>query len=445
MTVTDRLTDVCFLRGNNAGAAELQRARLCLLDWLGVTIAGAQEPVVRILAMDAAADASDRGQRLIGRSEITGLRDAVLVNGAAGHALDYDDGMPVMMGHPSVAIIPALLALAVDHAIHADRLLRAIVSGAEAAGRIGLMIGSDHYARGFHCTGTVGALAGTMAAAYLLNLPKDQTAHALGLAGTRAAGLRASFGSDAKPLHAAWAAQIALTSVQWAAKGMTGAADIMGSQQGFAGPLSTNPDAARGLGEVETPFVHSITFKAHAACAVTHPAIDATVAILNEGRFSAANIAAIVVKIAPAADSICNIAAPQSGLELKFSVRAVVAMTLLGIDTANPSSYSDALAADANLLSLIARTEVHLVPDFELGMTGVKIELADGCVFERQVGFDFVSDSAELTEMLSNKFLSLAAQVTGESAAEKCLAMIMGPNSHFSARTLLELVGPASA
>lgn len=445
MTVTDRLTDVCFLGGNNAGAAELQRARLCLLDWLGVTIAGAQEPVVRILALDAAADASDRGQRLIGRNEITGLRDAVLVNGAAGHALDYDDGMPVMMGHPSVAIIPALLALAVDHAINADRLLRAIVSGAEAAGRIGLMIGSDHYARGFHCTGTVGALAGTMAAAYLLNLPKDQTAHALGLAGTRAAGLRASFGSDAKPLHAAWAAQIALTSVQWAAKGMTGAADIMGSQQGFADPLSTNPDAARGLDEVQTPFVHSITFKAHAACAVTHPAIDATAAILNEGRFRAANIAAIVVRIAPGADSICNIAAPQSGLELKFSIRAVVAMTLLGIDTANPSSYSDALAADANLLSLIARTKVHLVPDFELGMTGVKIELAGGCVFERQLGFDFVSDSAELTEMLSNKFLSLAAPVTGESAAEKCLVMIMGPNSNFSARTLLELAGPASA
>lgn len=445
MTVTDRLTDVCFLGGSNAGAPELQRARLCLLDWLGVTIAGAQEPVVRILALDAAADASDRGQRLIGRNEVTGLRDAALVNGAAGHALDYDDGMPVMMGHPSVAIIPALLALAVDHAIHADRLLRAIVCGAEAAVRIGLMIGSDHYARGFHCTGTVGALAGTMAAAYLLNLPKDQAAHALGLAGTRAAGLRASFGSDAKPLHAGWAAQIALTSVQWAAKGMTGAADIMGSQQGFAGPLSTDADAARGLDEVETPFVHSITFKAHAACAVTHPAIDATAAILNECRFRAANIATIVVQIAPGADSICNIAAPKSGLELKFSVRAVVAMTLLGIDTANPSSYSDALAADANLLSLIAGTEVHLVPEFDLGMTLLKIELIDGLVLQRQVGFDFISDSAELTEMLSNKFLSLAAQVTGESAAEKCRTMIMGPNSHFSARALLELAGPASS
>lgn len=445
MTATGRLTDICFLSADNAGPAEMQRARLCLLDWLGVTIAGAQEPVVRILAMDAAADASDRGQRLIGRNEVTGLRDASLVNGAAGHALDYDDGMPLMMGHPSVAIIPALLALAVDHAINADRLLRAIVCGAEAAGRIGLMIGSDHYARGFHCTGTVGALAGTMAAAFLLSLPKYQVAHALGLAGTRAAGLRASFGSDAKPLHAGWAAQIALTSVQWAAKGMTGAADIMGSQQGFAGPLSTNAEAARGLEEVETPFLHSITFKAHAACAVTHPAIDATAAILNEGCVSAGNVAAIVVQIASGADSICNIATPKSGLELKFSVRAVVAMTLLGIDTANPSSYSDALATDADLLSLIALTEVHLVPDFDLGMTDIKIGLVDGRVFQRQVGFDFVSDSAELSEMLSNKFLSLAAPVIGESAAEKCRAMIVEPNSNFSARALLELAGPARA
>jgi hypothetical protein len=88
---------------------------------------------------------------------------------------------------------------------------------------------------------------------------------------------------------------------------------------------------------------------------------------------------------------------------------------------------------------------VHLVPDFDLGVTGVKIELADGRMFQRQVGFDFVSDSAELTEMLSNKFLSLAAPVIGESAAKKCCTMIVEPNSNFSARALLELAGPTQA
>lgn len=442
MTATVTLTELCFLRGDTAGAHEIGRARLCLLDWLGVTIAGAQEPVVAILAADAAPDPSIRGQRLIGRHEVTGLRDAALVNGAAGHALDYDDGMPVMMGHPSVAILPALLALAVDLHAGGDRLLRAIVAGNEAAGRIGHMMGADHYARGFHCTGTIGALAGTVAAAYLLDLPSAQTAHALGLAGTRAAGLRASFGSDAKPLHAGWAAQIALTSAQWAANGMTGAVDILGSPQGFSGPFSIDADAGRGLGEIETAFVNIVTFKAHAACAVTHPAIDATAALLREGHLADGALEKISIVIAPGADSICNIALPRSGLELKFSIRAVVAMTLLGIDTANPLSYTDAVVENPALKALIARTEVNLAPEFELGMTALKFQMADGQEFERRGGFDFVSDSEELTTMLSSKFISLAAPVIGDRAAQECLTQIMGDSAGLSARALLAMVGP---
>jgi 2-methylcitrate dehydratase PrpD len=421
----------------------LYRAKLCLLDWLGVTMAGANEPVVAILAATAASDQSARGQRLIGRHEVTGLRDAALINGAAGHALDYDDGMPAMMGHPSVAILPAAFSLAADGDGCGERLLRAIIAGAEAAGRIGLMMGPDHYARGFHGTGTIGALAGTMAAAYLLDLPADQTAHALGLAGTRAAGLRASFGSDAKPLHAGWAAQIALTSVEWAAHGMTAATDILGDTQGFAGPVSSSVDTARGLDEIDTAFVHSITFKAHAACAVTHPGIDAAAALQRERDFAVEPIAAISIGIAPAADSICNIAAPQSGLELKFSIRAVVGMTLLGIDTANPRSYSDALSKHPELAALIARTTVTLVPDFDLGMTSVAIHLADGSLLERQGHFDFVSDSGLLTQMLSDKFLSLSTPVVGESAAQESLALIMGEKIDFSVRHLIALSAPA--
>ena len=443
MTATQKLAELCFQRAHAAGGTELGRARLCLLDWLGVTIAGANEPIVVILAADAAVEHSGRGQRLIGRREVTGLRDAALVNGAAGHALDYDDGMPDMMGHPSVAILPALLALAADCQTGGERLLRAIVAGSEAAGRIGLMMGADHYGRGFHCTGTIGALAGTMAAAYLLDLAPQQTAHALGLAGTRAAGLRASFGTDAKPLHAGWASLIALTSAQWAANGLTGAADIMGSVQGFAGPLSNDADAERGLGAIEIAMIQTITFKAHAACAVTHPAIDAVAALQREGGFTADDVATITIGLSPGADSICNIAAPRSGLELKFSVRAVVGMTLLGINTASPASYADALAADPALAALIARTEVSLVPDFELGMTALAIELADGQTFKKQGAFDFASDADALTRTLSDKFLSLASPVTGKDAAQQCLALIMGDAADLSAARLLDLAGPA--
>lgn len=442
MTTTLTLVDLCFRAAEVAGPEELLRARFCLLDWLGVTIAGAQEPVATILAADVQQESALRGQRLIGRQEIAGLRDAALVNGAAGHALDYDDGMPATVGHPSVAIMPALMALAVDQDIDGERLLRAIVAGAEAAGRIGLMMGSDHYARGFHCTGTVGAPAGAMAAAYLCGLDRFSTAHALGLAGTRAAGLRASFSSDAKPLHAGWAALVALTSVQWAAKGMTGAADVFGNAQGFSAPLSQDADALRGLDPATAAFVTTVTFKAHAACAVTHPAIDATAFLQRKHGILAADVMAITIILASGADSICNIPAPKSGLEIKFSARAVVAMTLLGIDTANPASYSDDLAADPALQELIARTEVKQSPEFALGMTAVSLRLADGTTVEKRGGFDFEGDAITLTRMLSDKFLSLAVPVTDEGPARQCLAMIMGPTNALSARALLELTGP---
>jgi 2-methylcitrate dehydratase PrpD len=442
MNATQSLIQLCFIAGDEAGSAELHRARLCLLDWLGVSIAGAAEPVVAILASEAPLDTSARGQRLIGRHEIVGVRDAALINGAASHALDYDDGMPAMMGHPSVAIIPALFALAVQEDIDDERLLRAIVAGADAAGRIGLMMGADHYDRGFHCTGTVGALAGAMAAAYLCRLTAAQTANVLGLAGTRASGLRASFGSDAKPLHAGWAALIALTSLQWAARGMTGATDIMGSEQGFTAPVSTDADAARGLEPIDAAFISTVTFKAHAACAVTHPAIDAVAALLRENSFSAQDVGAVSIQLAPAADSICNISSPRSGLELKFSARAVVAMTLLGIDTSSPASYNDALAADPALKALISRCEVTLVPEFTLGMTAVALQLHDGRSFNCSGGFDFLSDLAELTRTISEKFMSLATPVIGGDAAKQCLELIIRQANTLSARQLLSLTAP---
>lgn len=445
MTPTQKLIELCRRHADGASAADLMRARLCLLDWLGVTIAGSSEPLVTILAQDADVGHGMRSQRLIGRQEVTGLRDAVLINGTAGHALDYDDGMPVMIGHPSVAILPALLALAVDGDVGGDQLLRSVVAGCEAAGRIGLMMGPDHYDRGFHCTGTIGAMAGTIASAYLLRLKPDCTVQALGLAGTRAAGLRASFGNDAKPLHAGWASLIALTSAQWAAKGLTGASDILGSPRGFSAPLSQTADASRGSEEGSAAFVTTVTFKAHAACAVTHPAIDMARAVQSEHGFAARDVQSIAITIALGADSICNIATPRSGLELKFSVRAVVAMALLGLDTANPASFSDALAADADLQSLVAQTSVTLDSDFALGTTSLALLLSDGRRIERQAGFAFASDIDVLQAMISAKFLSLAGPLIGAAAAQESLTAIMGDASGLSARRLLHLSAPVAS
>ncbi len=72
------------------------------------------------------------------------------------------------------------------------------------SGRLGLAVGSQHYTLGFHNTATLGTIAAAAACARLVHATERQTAVILGIAATQSAGLRAQFGSDVKPLHAAW-------------------------------------------------------------------------------------------------------------------------------------------------------------------------------------------------------------------------------------------------
>lgn len=426
-TATARLIDRVRQTAVAADGDALLHARLCLLDWLGVTLAGAREPVVDILAGDAVIRPG--GVRLIGRAEEAVLRDAVLINGAAGHALDYDDGMGAMMGHPSVAIMPGLVGLAAERGLGGEEVLRAIVAGAEAAGRIGLMLGEEHYYRGFHGTLTVGAMAAALACAYLIGLDDDLAATALGLAGTRAAGLKASFGSDAKPLHAGWAALVGCTAAIWAERGMTGASDILGHRQGIAA-LGADFVAERGLDAEPEPFVRTINFKYHAACAVTHPAIDGALKIREELGFHAAEVASTTLEVAEAANDICNVAAPATGLQLKFSLRGVTAMALAGFDTASPASYGEAPLADAEVARLIACTDVRLDTALALGETRVGIALADGRTGSAALSLlDFERDPAVLRDRLGAKFTALAGPVIGAARTERVLAEVAGPGA----------------
>ena len=138
-------------------------ARQCLLDYLGVALAGAADPLVRILLdeMAAAGGASQAG--IIGHSIRLPALSAALVNGAAAHALDYDDVNMAMPGHPSVAILPGLLALAEFKGSSGREVVTACVAGYETACRIGAALQPGHYNLGFHSTSTVGSFGSAAA------------------------------------------------------------------------------------------------------------------------------------------------------------------------------------------------------------------------------------------------------------------------------------------
>jgi 2-methylcitrate dehydratase PrpD len=181
-------------------------ARLSLLDWIAVAVAGSNEPVSKIVRQMALDEGGAPDASIVGENTRLPARAAAMVNGTASHALDYDDTNFVYIGHPSVAVIPAALAVAEKTGATDTAFIDAALIGMEVASRIGAWLGRSHYEAGFHQTATSGTFGAAMAVARILGLDQKRAQHALGLATTRASGLKSQFGTMGKPFHAGMAA-----------------------------------------------------------------------------------------------------------------------------------------------------------------------------------------------------------------------------------------------
>src|SRR5450432_2815755 len=178
-------------------------ARQCVLDTIGCGIAGASDELTTILLAEMQEQGGTEAATILGHQARLPVTSAAIVNGAAAHALDFDDVNLAMPGHPSVAILPALFALAEQRGSSGADVLTAFVAGYELQCRIGGTIAPGHYdGLGFHATATVGSFGSAAACAHLLRLDAEKFATALGIAGTQAAGLKSMFGTMCKPLHA---------------------------------------------------------------------------------------------------------------------------------------------------------------------------------------------------------------------------------------------------
>jgi 2-methylcitrate dehydratase PrpD len=413
-------------------------ATQCVLDWLGVTLAGSSEPAAALLLEELAPGSST----VVGRPERLALLDAALVNGTASHALDYDDVNDAMLGHPSVPILGALLALGESLGSSGRDVLTAFVAGYEAECAVGRAVGPAHYQRGFHATGTVGTFGAAAACARLLGLSPAVTAVGLGIAGTQAAGLKSMFGTMCKPLHAGAAGRNGLLAARLAARGYTAAPDVLEVSQGFAETHTDGFDAGRV--RRDGWHLRSNLFKYHAACFQTQSAIEGLRRLRDEHRFSAADVASVVVAADGMQARMCAIPAPVTGLEAKFSLRHTAAMVLAGMDTSAIGSFSDSVVADPAVLAVRERVEVT-TSRVGGSATPVTVRLADGRVLEAAHDL-FVpeTDLARQRRLLEAKFAALAGPVLGASRAEALATAAAGLADVDDIGTLLAATRPSS-
>ena len=390
-------------------------AQQCVLDWFGVTLGARDEPLVRMLEAEAGGVGPST---LVGTGRKVSPGDAALVNGAASHALDYDD-CHHLVGHPSVTVLPAALAIAEAQGASGRALIRALIAGIEAAAAIGSVTLPDHYDQGFHATATLGAFGAAAAAGLLLDLDERQMTMALGLAGAQAAGLKSMFGTMAKPFQAGKAAANGVLAARLAKGGFTAAEDVLDVEQGFIAThgrsrLSSEMQIA-APGEV----IVNMLFKYHAACYLTHSAIGAIATLRERGALIPEDIAAVDVHVEPAALRVCNIPEPSTGLEVKFSLAHTSALAAYDIDTAAIDTYSDETARRPDLVAFRRRVSVH--GDGQ-GQTAADVTLtlsSGGTVSLREdVGVP-ARDLATQQARLKRKYMALAAPVLGAGRADR--------------------------
>lgn len=389
-------------------------ARQCLLDVLGVTIAGHDDAISELMLADMQAQGGPAQATVLGGGQQLGIRQAALVNGCAAHALDFDDVNLSINGHPSAVILPPLLALGEYLDASGEALMMAFISGYEFACRAGVLVEPGHYARGYHATSSVGVLGVALACSRLLGLDEMQSRHAVGIAATQAAGLKGMFGTPCKPLHVGLAARNGLEAALWASQGLTSRTDVLECTQGFARTLSPDFHEDQALADPERFYMRENLFKYHAACYGTHSAIECALQLLSEHKLLAHDIESVLIRVERVADSTCNIADPKTSAQAKFSLRYATSLAFLGLDTASIDNFGQTQLALPELQRLRANTTVELVDGWGVMETEVHAITRDGRLLKAWADTGIASTHiARQGDRLAAKFSSLTTDHLG--------------------------------
>ena len=392
-------------------------AQLSLFDWMVVSLAGADQPLADIIRNFVATEGGVEIAAVTGGSMRLPARAAALANGTISHALDYDDTHFAYIGHPSVAIFPAALAAAEEMRGSADDVINAFLLGAEATCRIGMVLGRDHYDAGFHQTATSGAFGATIAAARLYRLDRSAIRTALGLVSSRASGLKSQFGTMGKPFNAGAAAANGIEAASLARLGFTASHDAFAGPQSFLNAHHAAHDGGKQISgwSFDNFLFSSVSHKLHACCHGTHAMIEALLLLRANSTFLADDLKEVRVEIAPRWQNVCDIKAPSTGLEIKFSYVFLAAMVLRGIDLAAYESYLDSHCDDADLVALARK--VTVVGNDKIADSAARVTIYSRNDDTQSQDFDLLTpiDPVHLSKRLQAKATAL---IGGVAAAE---------------------------
>ncbi|MET8352581.1 MmgE/PrpD family protein [Micromonospora sp. NPDC005206] len=405
------------LGGLSPQVSELTRRTL--VDTVGVAVAARNEAPVRIL--ETTLGALPDGPATVWYSgERTDAATAALLNGTAGHALDFDDVTDVAMGHPSVVLWPAIVAAGQQTGASGQAMLDAYVVGFVVHAAVArAMDVPAHYSTGWHSTATIGILGATAGVARLSGLSDDATRRAIGLAASMAGGSRQNFGTMTKPLHPGLAARDAIFAVRLAGQNFTADTEELDSPLGYFSRFAPGADVAAALTALSgtDAFTESgINVKKYPCCYNTHRTADASLHLRARDHIDPAAISRIHVVLEPLGFEPLIHHRPWTGLQGKFSVEYVIAAAMLD-GAVNLASFTDEAVQRPEAQALIekitygvAETPPFGPQEWEYAYSALEVETTDGVIHRFRTDVPRGDTRAPLTiEELDAKFADCLA------------------------------------
>jgi len=355
MSATSKLVSfVCQLDPDALPTAIQDQAVRCVLDLVGVAIAGTPTPMAQIGARFAHEQFAPGNATVIGSAKPLTVTGATWVNGTYASALDMDDGHRMAMGHPGASVIPAALAIAEQTGATGREFLAALVAGYEVAVRASAAR-VPWYKDKMYSTGIWGVFGATAAAGKLLEFDAATLQSALGIAGSHGAfppgGLQAN--------HA-----MVKEGIAWS--GMTGVSAALLAQQNFLGPADFLDYSERwdtsalvaGLGDLGESAILKTYFKPYAVCRWSHAAVDGVLELKHRHQLRTEEIETIQVETFREVMRLAN-DQPRNTIAAQFSVQFALAVALL-FDRIGPAEVSAAHIHDPAILSLARKVHVSV-------------------------------------------------------------------------------------
>jgi 2-methylcitrate dehydratase PrpD len=440
-------------------AEALRIGRRCIVDAIGLYLAGCREQSVKILVADALAQGGRADAPLPGGgSERVPAALAARVWGTAGHAHDWDDTQVShdpghvygLLTHPTIPPLTAALLTAEQLGNRDGKaVMLAFQLGFEVECKIAEWMTPRHYRRGHHTSGTVGTFGACVAAAKLLGLDDRQLGNALGLAASFAAGIRVNFGTMTKPLHVGRACENGVTAAALAARGFEADPAALDGTWGFFSVMAEGfsaEKAAEGFGKPLTIENPGVSIKPFPSGILTHQSMDAMLKLVLDHDLKPEQVETIRFYAGKNIIEPIRYPIAANHLQAKFSMPALLAMMVIR-RRASHHEFEDAFVAGPLMQDLQARTQVIMDPDidaqgYDLIRSRIEVDTKNGKTLtqwadERYRGgpLNPISDAD-----LDGKFTMCAEGVLDAGAQREVLALVRGIDSGADTARLMQLL-----